>query len=107
MISGALGCEARMKGWGTSRLVLAFALLVAGVGCGGARAVDLHKTAWLSVALPGSICGASGVIHLRDGVAVLRSNRWPGWQQGQITDSWMAHADAPVYGKLGGSPAGG
>jgi hypothetical protein len=37
----------------------------------------IRSVRWNEVAVPGSICGASGAIRLHHGYAVVRTSRWP------------------------------
>ena len=62
------------------------------------EAVDLRKVDWGNVTVPGSICGATHPVHLRNGRAVVDSARWPRWPRITVGSGW----DAVAYGDLDG-----
>jgi hypothetical protein len=85
------------------KAVVAVALAVAAVLTGTSRAatqraqnVDLHKVNWSDVTLPGSVCGASNPIRLRDRRAPVRSTRWPRWPNVHVYSGWTR----VIYGDL-------
>ena len=85
------------------KAVVAVALAVAAVLTGTSLAatqraqnVDLHKVNWSDVTLPGSVCGASNPIRLRDRRATVRSTRWPRWPNVHVYSGWTR----VIYGDL-------
>lgn len=70
------------------------------LGCGDHKpnAVDVHAVDWRTAVLPGSICGASQPIRLRDGTAIVRSTRWRPYRRIHV-DTRFARV---AYGDLDG-----
>src|SRR5581483_11553729 len=66
--------------------------------------VALHVVDWRQATVPGSVCGASAPIHLRNkggfSDAVVKSNRWPDWPRVEVDALW--EGSRPVYGDLDG-----
>lgn len=84
----------------TVRVSAAFALLVLVATASSANAAKdqtIHHVRWNGVVVPGSVCGATGPIHLRDGSAVVASTRWRAWPK--VTVYREEHV---AYGDLDG-----
>jgi hypothetical protein len=76
-------------------LILACALLVTGFGV---STIDIHKVDWANVSVPGSVCGATHLIRLHKGRAVVDSRRWPSVPRVTVDAGW----NPVVYGNLDG-----
>jgi dipeptidyl aminopeptidase/acylaminoacyl peptidase len=63
--------------------------------------LNLHKVDWANVSLPGSVCGAEHRIQLRNGNAIVNSNRWPDVPRVTVNAGW----NSVVYGDVDGDGA--
>lgn len=101
-VTSAVEAQASMSRTG-ALISLSFLAVSSAFGISHAKPVDLRRTDWLDVSVPGSVCRLPDLIRLRGGDAVVRSDRWPPWRRVHVTDSWTAK---PVtYGSFDGAPA--